>query len=204
MYLRLGSKAARSKVEVRVMRVLTSSGRIRPSSRPSEPLSPDSRPERRPRSTATPISLVRELLVGLRQDEGAAVAVHPHRIAAVERPGEHEAAAREEPGPQPDASVGVRASAVARFRSRSTPTGMPRKNSAARRRPAARCDVESGYTRRSRVLVRSPFRFSMPIGCQVSPAELRHRWLSASVGEQPRRRCAPPDRGTRSSWPRPG
>ena len=32
------------------------------------------------------------------------------------------------------------------------------------------------------MLARSPFRLSMPSGCQVRPAELRQRWLSASVG----------------------
>ena len=128
MYLRLGSKAVRSKVDVRVRRVLRSTGRIRPSSRPREPLSPDAARNAWPRSTATPISLARELLVVLGRMNAP--------LSPSTRTGSRLLSVRERMklllvrnrGRSQDASAGVSASGGRRGSGRAPrPTGMPRK-----------------------------------------------------------------------------
>jgi hypothetical protein len=73
-----------------------------------------------------------------------------------------------------DVIRGVSLNEVVKVRSLSTPTGIPR-----RKRRSAYASlprgVESGYTRRSLVLIRSPVIPSIPRGCQFTPAEFLQR-----------------------------
>ena len=85
---------------------------------------------------------------------------------------------------RPSLSRGVIDRAVLNTRSRSTPTGIvPEEEAALLVRPAGPATLSQDEPLvRSRVLERSPVNPTMPRGCQVRPAEFRHRWVRESVG----------------------
>ena len=88
-------------MDVRISLVLRSTGRTRPNSLPSVPLSPATSRNARPRSTATPSSLLRELLMVLGRMNAPLSPSARTGSRLVEGPREDEAAAAEKPGPEP-------------------------------------------------------------------------------------------------------
>ena len=145
------------------------------------PLSPAMRRSARERSNEPPSSLVRELFSVCGRMNAP--------LSPSARTGSRLDSVRESTkllllmnrGRSQELSLGVSETAEVSDRSRSTPTGTPRRN---RRSLYASRPIgsESGYTRRSRVLARSLLKESIPSGCQVRPAALRQRCVSASVG----------------------